>query len=181
VNRRAAAKRKSGWPELIIGVALVAFIAHLTGGKFPLSAGTTGGIPAAVAPAQVTDTSLVPVTALGPAACGCHVTTMPQAANEQLADRMAAGWPWRYPPASVTCLNLLWSYESAYTWSPTVQNPTSPAYGIPQSDPGGQMASAGADWATNPVTQIRWGLDYLGSRYGGPCGGWDHELASNWY
>ena len=60
-------------------------------------------------------------------------------------------------------------------------NPTSPAYGIPQSDPGGQMATAGADWATNPRTQIRWGLDYLGRRYGGPCGGWDHELTHNWY
>ena len=31
------------------------------------------------------------------------------------------------------------------------------------------MASAGADWKTNPATQIKWGLDYMNARYGSPC------------
>ena len=40
------------------------------------------------------------------------------------------------------------------------------------------MASAGADWATNPVTQIRWGLGYIQDRYGRPCGAWGHSQAT---
>lgn len=32
----------------------------------------------------------------------------------------------------------------------------SKAYGIPQALPGSKMAGAGADWKTNPITQLRW-------------------------
>ena len=39
------------------------------------------------------------------------------------------------------------------------------AYGIPQSLPGNKMASAGADWRTNPVTQLRWMQSYVYGRY----------------
>ena len=41
-----------------------------------------------------------------------------------------------------------------------------------------KMASAGADWATNPATQITWGLGYIEARYGDPCGAWAHSQAS---
>ena len=41
------------------------------------------------------------------------------------------------------------------------------AYGVCQSLPGSKMASAGADWATNPITQLRWCNSYATSRYGG--------------
>jgi SLT domain-containing protein len=43
------------------------------------------------------------------------------------------------------------------------------------------MASAGADWATNPATQINWGLGYIKGRYGSPAGAEAHEQAFNWY
>jgi hypothetical protein len=43
------------------------------------------------------------------------------------------------------------------------------------------MASAGADWATNPTTQIVWGLGYVAGRYGTPCGAWGHSQAKGWY
>ena len=43
------------------------------------------------------------------------------------------------------------------------------------------MANAGSDWLTNPVTQIRWGLGYIKSRYGSPCGAWSHFRSHNWY
>jgi len=39
----------------------------------------------------------------------------------------------------------------------------------------------GSDWATNPVTQIKWGLQYIGDRYGSPCGAWAQSQATNWY
>ena len=55
-------------------------------------------------------------------------------------------------------------------------NASSGAYGIPQALPGSKMASAGADWQSNPVTQIRWMIGYVNGRYGG----WSQAL-SWWY
>ena len=66
-------------------------------------------------------------------------------------------------------------------WNPSAQNASSGAYGIPQSLPGSKMASAGADWATNPATQIKWGLGYIQDRYGSPCGAWGHSESYGWY
>ena len=76
------------------------------------------------------------------------------------------------------CLNDLWNQES--NWVYNAEN-ASGAYGIPQALPGSKMASAGADWQTNPATQIKWGLGYIKSIYGTPCGAWSHEEADGWY
>jgi hypothetical protein len=77
------------------------------------------------------------------------------------------------------CLDTLWQRESG--WDHTADNPSSSAYGIPQALPGEKMAVFGDDWRTNPVTQIRWGLDYIESRYGSPCAALQHSNANNWY
>jgi len=77
------------------------------------------------------------------------------------------------------CLDLLWMKESR--WNATAENRSSGAYGIPQALPGSKMASAGADWRTNPATQITWGLGYIEGRYGTPCGAWSHSQAKGWY
>lgn len=79
------------------------------------------------------------------------------------------------------CLYLLWTGESDWRWS--AENPSSGAYGIPQSLPASKMASAGDDWKTNPVTQIKWGLEYIKISYGTPCGAWEFWQAQNphWY
>lgn len=77
------------------------------------------------------------------------------------------------------CLDSLWMRESG--WNPAAQNASSGAFGIPQSLPGSKMASAGADWATNPATQIEWGLGYIRDRYGSPCGAWGHSESYGWY
>lgn len=76
-------------------------------------------------------------------------------------------------------LEKLWNKESGWSWS--ADNPTSDAYGIPQSLPGDKMASAGADWKTNPETQIKWGLNYIKSRYGNPTKAWGHSVDTGWY
>jgi hypothetical protein len=76
------------------------------------------------------------------------------------------------------CLDDLWNRESG--WIYDAEN-ASGAYGIPQALPGDKMASAGADWETDPTTQIKWGLGYIQSVYGTPCGAWDHEEADGWY
>jgi hypothetical protein len=77
------------------------------------------------------------------------------------------------------CLDSLWVRES--NWNVYADNPTSSAYGIPQSLPGSKMASAGSDWATNPVTQIKWGLGYIRDSYGSPCSAWSHSESVGWY
>ena len=76
------------------------------------------------------------------------------------------------------CLDYLWTKESG--WRVNAYNPSG-AYGIPQALPGSKMASAGADWQTNPATQITWGLGYIDSRYGSPCGAKAHSVLKNWY
>jgi murein DD-endopeptidase MepM/ murein hydrolase activator NlpD len=80
-----------------------------------------------------------------------------------------------------SCLDQLWIGESDWRWD--VENPSSGAYGIPQSLPGKKMATMGADWRTNPVTQIRWGLDYIKKSYGTPCNALDfwNGNSPHWY
>jgi hypothetical protein len=79
------------------------------------------------------------------------------------------------------CLDNLWNGESDWRW--TAENSSSGAYGIPQSLPGSKMASVASDWRTNPVTQIKWGLQYIKSSYGTPCGAWAQwqSRSPHWY
>ncbi|MFI2029123.1 aggregation-promoting factor C-terminal-like domain-containing protein [Streptomyces buecherae] len=78
-------------------------------------------------------------------------------------------------------LRELWERESNWRWNAT--NPSSGAYGIPQSLPASKMAAAGADWKTNPATQIKWGLGYIQDRYGSPSSAYASWLARSpsWY
>lgn len=65
-------------------------------------------------------------------------------------------------------------------WNPKAHN-SSGAYGLPQSLPASKMASAGSDWRTNPITQLKWYKSYIKSRYGsiGHAIGFRH--AHGWY
>lgn len=76
------------------------------------------------------------------------------------------------------CLSELISRESG--WRVDATNPSSGAYGLPQALPGEKMKSAGADWKTNPMTQIRWMLGYV-TAYGGSCGALAFQKANGWY
>jgi soluble lytic murein transglycosylase-like protein len=78
-----------------------------------------------------------------------------------------------------TCLDALWTRESK--WNPYATNRSSGAYGIPQALPGDKMATFGADWRTNPVTQVKWGLSYIANRYGSACAAWSHSQQYGWY
>ena len=77
-------------------------------------------------------------------------------------------------PAAVTLMNR----ESGCRVD--ARNARSGAYGIPQALPGSKMASAGSDWETNPVTQIRWMAGYV-SRWGGWQGALQHQVTYGWY
>jgi len=95
---------------------------------------------------------------------------------QQIAAGMVAARGWGADQFS--CLVGLWSKESG--WRTDAANPSG-AYGIPQALPGDKMASVGADWQTNPATQITWGLNYIAGVYGTPCAAWGHSQTTNWY
>jgi hypothetical protein len=119
-----------------------------------------------------------------------------QAAQQQAAQQQAASAPVPDPGTAQSigynmlpsfgfsqstqwsCLLNLWNRESGWVYD--AEN-ASGAYGIPQALPGSKMASAGADWQTNPATQIKWGLGYIQQVYGTPCGAWNFELANGYY
>ena len=102
----------------------------------------------------------------------------PRAAQEIARTKMPS---YNWDSAEFVCLVGLWNAESGWSWSAT--NPSSGAYGIPQSLPGWKMASAGSDWLTNPATQITWGMNYIRSVYGSPCRAYDRFLSRSphWY
>ncbi|WP_446459014.1 aggregation-promoting factor C-terminal-like domain-containing protein [Streptomyces zingiberis] len=83
------------------------------------------------------------------------------------------------PADQFQCFSNIVDHESS--WNYKASNPSSGAYGLMQALPGSKMSSAGADWQTNPATQIKWGLSYMDGRYGSPCGAWEFWQANNWY
>ncbi|EDY66942.2 secreted protein [Streptomyces pristinaespiralis ATCC 25486] len=83
------------------------------------------------------------------------------------------------PADQFQCFSNIVDHESS--WNYRAQNPSSGAYGLVQALPGSKMSTAGADWQTNPATQIKWGLNYMDSRYGSPCGAWSFWQANHWY
>ena len=96
---------------------------------------------------------------------------------QAVASDLVAGRGWGQ--GEFDCLVALWNRESG--WDVNAYNPSSGAGGIPQSLPASKMASAGADWETNPATQIKWGLGYIEGRYGSPCSAWAHSENVGWY
>ncbi|MDT9695364.1 transglycosylase SLT domain-containing protein [Streptomyces sp. P17] len=84
-------------------------------------------------------------------------------------------------PSQWPALKALWQAESG--WNPLAHNKSSGAHGIPQSLPASKMRSEGADYWTNPATQIRWGLKYIRSRYGSPAAAWSfwQRQSPHWY
>jgi len=68
------------------------------------------------------------------------------------------------------CLVELYNHES--NWNPKASNGSH--YGIPQGR---------SEWLRDQDgwTQVRWGLDYIGNRYGEPCIALDHWRRFNWH
>lgn len=108
---------------------------------------------------------------------GAITETVGPADPRAIAQSMLPAYGWG--SGEYACLDQLWISES--DWDPYAENPTSGAYGIPQSLPPGKMSRAGDDWRTNPATQIEWGLEYIRLSYGTPCSAWEFKQANNWY
>jgi uncharacterized protein YabE (DUF348 family) len=127
---------------------------------------------------------VVPSTPASPARGGGSAPAAPAApidvdpgSAQGIARDLAAGRGWGDDQFS--CLVQLWNRESG--WRVNAENRSSGAYGIPQALPGSKMASVADDWRTNPATQITWGLNYIGGRYGTPCGAWGSFQSKGWY
>ena len=75
--------------------------------------------------------------------------------------------------------NAIISQESG--WRVNATNKSSGAYGIPQALPGSKMASAGSDWQTNPITQLKWMNSYVVGRYGSWQNAYAHKKSKGWY
>ncbi|MEU5093315.1 transglycosylase SLT domain-containing protein [Streptomyces sp. NPDC020996] len=83
------------------------------------------------------------------------------------------------PSGQFQCFSNIVNHESS--WNYHAVNASSGAYGLFQALPASKYSSAGADWQTNPATQIKWGLNYMNSRYGSPCDAWSFWQANHWY
>jgi len=83
------------------------------------------------------------------------------------------------PSGQFQCFSNIVDHESS--WNYRAVNASSGAYGLFQALPGSKMSSVGSDWQTNPATQIKWGLNYMDSRYGSPCEAWSFWQANSWY
>lgn len=115
-------------------------------------------------------------SAAAAAAASAPAVSYSPGSAQAIAHEMVAARGWS--DSEFQCLVTLWNHESG--WNVSAANPSG-AYGIPQALPGSKMASAGADWQTNPATQITWGLGYIAGRYGTPCAAWGHSNAVGWY
>ena len=96
---------------------------------------------------------------------------------QRIAYDLLSSYGWS-PSTYFSCLNNIWTRESG--WNYQAEN-ASGAYGIPQALPASKMASAGADYLTDPKTQIIWGLGYIQGRYGNPCSAWSFWEAHGYY
>ena len=76
-------------------------------------------------------------------------------------------------------LNWIINHESG--WRVNATNPSSGAYGLGQALPGNKMASAGKDWRTNPITQLKWMYSYVKGRYGNASNAKHFWQTHNWY
>ncbi|MBF4577815.1 transglycosylase SLT domain-containing protein [Frondihabitans sp. VKM Ac-2883] len=132
---------------------------------------TTDTTTTDTATATDSSASATPAVTAAPAAAAATPGSAQAIGAELVAAR---GWG----TDQYNCLVSLWNKESG--WNVYAANPSG-AYGIPQALPGSKMSSVGADWQTNPATQITWGLNYIQGRYGNPCGAWAHSVANNWY
>ncbi|MEU3856155.1 transglycosylase SLT domain-containing protein [Streptomyces sp. NPDC028722] len=118
--------------------------------------------------------------ALAAATAGMALSAAPaQAASSSGSSAQAIAHKMIPDAAQFNAFSRIVEHESG--WNASATNSSSGAYGLVQALPASKMSSAGADWKTNPATQIKWGLDYMNSRYGSPAQAWNFWQANGWY
>lgn len=162
-------------------------------GALLATAGVVGTALAAGPTAQssrpTADRELAPHLPIRPAATPRPTTVLPERVSRSARRSPLAGSPRTvahtlllrhgWSEGQWTCLDALWTRESH--WQVEATNARSGAYGIPQALPGWKMAAMGGDWRTNALTQIQWGLWYIGRSYGSPCTALAHSNNYGYY
>ncbi|HWF42823.1 MAG TPA: transglycosylase SLT domain-containing protein [Acidothermaceae bacterium] len=154
--------------------------------------GLAGGVASEQVPAQAMlsrNAAAATATALAAPAAVAKKVAAPKAAAAAITGTPITGTPLQIAHTIATqaglsqqqwgCLDSLWYQESKF--EANARNYRSGAFGIPQALPASRMASAGADWRTNPATQVKWGLSYIKIRYGTACNAWAHWKRDRWY
>ncbi|MFE3851646.1 transglycosylase SLT domain-containing protein [Streptomyces griseorubiginosus] len=123
----------------------------------------------------------ITTAAMAAATAGLVLTAAPAQAATTSSSAQAKAIAHQMIPnaAQYNAFSKIVEHESG--WDVNATNSSSGAYGLVQALPGSKMASAGSDWKTNAKTQIKWGLDYMNSRYGSPTGAWAFWQANGWY
>jgi hypothetical protein len=107
-------------------------------------------------------------------AIGIALCLMPEAGGsipkQYISYKEYAYYALGYNLKEYKCLSILYGKESA--WNPKAVNGSH--YGIPQGK---------SEWLKDQdgYTQIRWGLNYIGHRYGEPCIALDHWSKYGWH
>ena len=100
------------------------------------------------------------------------------AGAKQVAKQLIAQ-KYKWSAGQVGCLTALWNGESH--WNYKARNYRTGAHGIAQAYPASKMETIALDWRTNPVTQLKWGLNYIKVRYGTPCNALAKKHRSGYY
>lgn len=136
------------------------------------------------APAKAPDTPITSASFAGEISAATGNTganSQTAAHNQAIAKLLATPFGWSVGQEWSDLVSL-WNQESG--WNNTAENPSG-AYGIAQALPNtkyplpGRPPSEGG--ASDPTTQIAWGLGYILSRYGSPSAAWAHEVSAGWY
>ena len=105
------------------------------------------------------------IALVGKLAAAIDIAKTPQGAKKMASVIAKANFGWG--KSQFGCLTSLWNRESH--WNFHAHNPYSGALGIAQANPPDKMDVIATDWHNNPITQIKWGLNYIKVRYGTPC------------
>lgn len=83
-------------------------------------------------------------------------------------------------PGDYQYVDYIVSHESGWRPNAAPRGISGP-YGLCQANPGTKMSSAGGDWQTNPVTQLRWCAGYAQSRYGSWAAAYNYWLSHRYW
>jgi len=119
--------------------------------------------PEKVAPAATPKTTATPAS----------VTEQPLSSKDQLMQQAGI------PQSDWEAVDYIVTHESS--WNAAAVNASSGATGLCQALPASKMASAGADYKTNPVTQLRWCHDYAMTRYSGWWSAFAYWKLNRWW
>jgi hypothetical protein len=118
------------------------------------------------------------ITATGTQAGSMHA---PSFAGKTYPAATQAARDWAYAklgPRQFGCLDRIFHYESG--WRVNAGRVDGP-FGIPQANPGAKMQSAGKNWRTSPMVQVKWGISYVVGNYGSACNAWSVWQRQGWY